>query len=461
MKAADWVLSQPWAITEEMLGTILAIAERRAESPEALEARLGRPLDNTRSVSVRDGVAIIPVMGPIARYADFFTEISGATAIDDLAKDFRTAMDDRSVKAVVLNMDSPGGTVAGVAEFAGHVAAARGQKPIVCYVGSRAQSAGYWIASAADQIVVDPTSQLGSIGVVMGMRRKMGNENTIEFVSSQSPYKRTDPTTEVGKAQVQTTTDDLADVFVDAVACNRKVSRDRVLADFGQGGSLVGAKAVAAGLADGVGSLEGVIASLSKGAMPCVPSPQPTPARKADNSRRPAMSEAETPTTNSTTETDLRRQLAEALKAKAEAEAEAKARAEDNERNRADIDKLRAERIADKAVEFTKSVTTGDGRRAYPAERKQILEGYERAAALDARLGDSVTFTASDGKPVQGSYLDAYKASILVRPIIDTKAADTINFADLDSEPTSAADAKAEAEAERRKAANREYASSL
>lgn len=294
MKAADWILARPWAITEESLGVILSIAERRNESPEAVEAKLGRPLDNTHRVTVRDGVAIVPVVGPISRYADFFTEISGATSIETLARDFHAAINDRSIKAVILDVDSPGGTVAGVSEFASQVRGARGTKPIVSYVGSQAASAGYWIASAADQVVADSTAMLGSIGVVMGVPRKKASD-PIEIVSSQSPFKRPNIDTEAGKAQIQATADDLADLFVDAVAASRGVPREAVLADFGRGGQLVASRAVAAGMADGIGSLEETIASLSRGEMPCPPRDRKKAPKSGTKPKEPAMSEPTTP----------------------------------------------------------------------------------------------------------------------------------------------------------------------
>lgn len=291
MKAADWILARPWAMTEEALQVVLAIAERRNDPPEAVEARLGRPLDNAHKVTVRDGVAIVPVVGPISRHADLFTEISGATSIETLARDFRTAIDDRSVKAVILDVDSPGGTVAGVSEFASQVRAARGTKPVVAYVGSQAASAGYWIACAADRVVADSTAMLGSIGVVMGVPRKKASD-PIEIVSSQSPHKRPDIETEAGKAQIQATADDLADLFVDAVALSRDVPRETVLSDFGRGGQMVASRAVAAGMADGIGSLEETIACLARGEMPCAPRKKKKPVTQT---QEPAMSEQSNP----------------------------------------------------------------------------------------------------------------------------------------------------------------------
>lgn len=379
MKAADWILERPWAITEEALGVILSIAERTNESPEAVEAKLGRPLDNTRETVIRNGVAIIPVVGPISRYADLFSRISGATDIDTLAKDFRTALDDRSVKAVVLQMDTPGGTVAGVCEFAAHVAEARGKgKPICAYVGSQAASAGYWIASAADSIVVDPTATVGSIGVVLGMRKpaeaKAGQARTIEFVSSQSPRKRPDPETEAGRTQIQATADDLADVFVDAVAGYRGVSRETVLGDFGGGGVLVGARAVEAGMADQVGSLEPLIAQLAAGVCPARKTPNP--ARKGKTTKEPAMSEpthapvAGDPAVVTMSPAEHAALLKRISNAEAEALASSKATADAVE-----------EAIRARAESYAEQVIASN--HALPSERPAVLEAITLAARDD------------------------------------------------------------------------------
>jgi hypothetical protein len=99
------------------------------------------------------------------------------------------------------------------------------------------------------------------------------------------------------------------------------------------------------------------------------------------------------------------------------------------------LERLEAQ-LADKdAVSFADSVTKGEGRRAYPVERASIVDGYKRAAAIDSRLNDTVTFTAEDGKTARkGSHLDAFKASILVRPKVATSPEGTVGF-DLSEEP--------------------------
>lgn len=259
--------SEPWAITREAMDSILDIAARENESPQAVAAKLGRPLENTYDVEYRDGVAILSITGPLFRYANLFTAISGATSYDLLARDFTKALNDPAVESILLNIDSPGGEASGVSEFADMIYAARGKKPVVAYVGGFGASAAYWIASAADRVVVDDTAMLGSIGVVLGIEdsRERDTKNGIrrmEIVSAQSPFKRVDPATEEGQSRLQARVDALAEVFVAKVARNRGKDVETVLKEFGQGDVFVGQAAVNAGLADRVGSYEGVISEL-------------------------------------------------------------------------------------------------------------------------------------------------------------------------------------------------------
>ena len=259
--AFDLLASQPWAMQPAMLETMAAIAQRQGEDVQAVEARLGRPLQNARSVSVRDGEAVVPVIGPIFRYANLFTEVSGATSLDVLAREFSAAVADPLVKAVVLNIDSPGGQATGVAEFAHMIRAAA--KPVVAYVDGSGASGAYWIAAAADEIVLAKTAEVGSIGVVVGVDTRPSATGVVELVSSQSPRKRPDLSTDAGRAQIQDRIDALAQVFVEDVAAYRGVAVETVLAEFGQGDMRLGAAAVALGMADRVSTLEEVLAGLA------------------------------------------------------------------------------------------------------------------------------------------------------------------------------------------------------
>jgi len=262
VSAFDLVASQPWAILPGMLETISAIARRQNESVEALEARMGRPLQNTRSVTVRDGVAVVPVVGPVFRYANLFTDISGATSLDVLAREFAQADADPAVKSIVLNFNTPGGQASGISEFAALVRGA--SKPVVAFV-EQAASAGYWMASAAGEIVISSTGEAGSVGAVFSIDTSRSRGNVVEIVSSQSPKKRPDVNTPEGRSQIQVRADKWAQAFIEDVAVGRKVSVDHVLAQFGQGDMLMGAEALQHGMADRVATLEETIVRLAKG----------------------------------------------------------------------------------------------------------------------------------------------------------------------------------------------------
>lgn len=263
-----------WAILPESLTQMMEIAARTMDEPittiEALEAKIGKQITDTGGVTLRDGVATISVSGPLFRYANLFTMLSGATSYETLSTDLQQALDNSQVRSIILSIDSPGGEVNGNAELSQMVYDARGRKPIVAYISHMGASAAYWLASAAQEVVVDPTSLVGSIGTVISIADRSAADaakgvKTIEIVSSQSPKKRMAATSSEGQSALQTIVDDIASVFVEAVARNRGVSVDTVLSEFGQGGVLVGAAAVDQGLADRLGSYEALHTELASG----------------------------------------------------------------------------------------------------------------------------------------------------------------------------------------------------
>lgn len=266
--ALQAVMAERWAITEEGLRTILAIANREGDL-EALKAKLGEELPGTRQVEMRGNVAVVPISGPIFRYANLFTMFSGATSLGVMTLDFQKALEDSSVKSILLNPDSPGGQVNGTNEFSDMVYQANKIKPVLGYVGGTAASAAYWDISGCQEIIVDETATLGSIGVVATFRddskaRAAAGLETIEIVSSASPNKRPDIKTEEGRGIILSEIDALADVFIAKVAKHRGVSDEQVRSEFGQGGVFIGAHAVEAGLADRTGSFEEVIETMQQ-----------------------------------------------------------------------------------------------------------------------------------------------------------------------------------------------------
>lgn len=270
MSALTLAASQPWLITSEALDTVLSIAARENDV-EALETRLGQKLEHTHEVTTRGSVAVIPVTGPIFRYANLFTRISGATSTEILAQDIQAALDNPRVKAIVLNMDSPGGVASGINELAALVKAGRSKKRIVAYVGGEAASAAYWIASAAHEVVIDDIGVVGSIGAVLTVTLKpdaKDGSKTYEIVSQNAPNKRPDLSSEAGRAKLGEIINSLGSVFQTKVAENLGVDADQVPAMGDHGGLRVGADAVTHGLAHRLGSLESLITELNSNPTP-------------------------------------------------------------------------------------------------------------------------------------------------------------------------------------------------
>lgn len=277
--------AEPWAIIPSELQKIAAIAQRhqmpdvsaksmreyvkREERDYELMAGPGaQKLAGSSRTFLVDGVAVMPITGPIFPRANMMTEMSGATSVTMLQGDLRAALGNPDVGAIIALIDSPGGAVSGINAFADQFAAAAKQKPTVAYVAGTAASAAYWIASSAGEIVMDRTAIVGSIGVVVGVPVQVapdGNgELWLEIVSSNAPNKRPDATSEEGMAEIVSTLDAIEKLFIADVAKGRKTTAAKVISDFGAGGVKVGADGVSAGMADRVASYETTLNTLRK-----------------------------------------------------------------------------------------------------------------------------------------------------------------------------------------------------
>ena len=260
------IFSGRWAIMPAKLDLLVSIANRSHTDIEAVLKKRAE-YNEKANINVRDSVAIIDVFGPIIPRGGMFAEISGAISVQALGLKFGAALASPDVKGIIFNIDSPGGNIVNIHEFANQIYEARGTKPIVAYTNGLCASAAYWIASATDKIVTDKTSSLGSIGVVAAWTddskaREANGLIDYEMVSSQSPNKRSDYTSENGLAKLQAELDALADIFIENVARNRGKSTSTINDTFGQGGLMLADNAIKIGMADELGSLEGVIESI-------------------------------------------------------------------------------------------------------------------------------------------------------------------------------------------------------
>ena len=220
-----------WAITPEMLQTMMSLAKENNKPPEAIAREMGKEMKDSNAASVRDGVCVIRLCGPLFRYANLLTKVCGATSYELFAQDFNKALKDPTIKAIVLDIDSPGGEVNGCSEVADIIYKARGQKPIIAYASGACCSGAYWIASSCDRILAADTAILGSIGVV-SIFEKNDEDKTIEIVSSQSPNKRPNVQTEAGRAKIQAHVDALADVFGNLDGAPRFDKKEMTLAPY-------------------------------------------------------------------------------------------------------------------------------------------------------------------------------------------------------------------------------------
>ena len=253
------VLNEPWAATSEEIEKVWTVVNRLGD-PEALRAKDDKRMAQTRHTDVRGSVAIISVTGPLVRYAGLMSDISGATSYDAIAKDLNKSAEDQSISTIILEINSGGGTVTGCTELASHIRLLReayNRIKIIAYVDGQCCSAAYWLASACSKIYASETAIIGSIGVQM--ISPDDDEGGIKFLSSQSPNKNAPATSKAGKEERQRIVDDLGEVFVNAVAEYRGVTREHVLENYGQGSVFVAKDALNRGLIDEITTMEKLI----------------------------------------------------------------------------------------------------------------------------------------------------------------------------------------------------------
>jgi capsid assembly protease len=222
-----------------------------------------------RNAAAPGSVAVIPMTGIISHRMSMMSEISGGGggSIQNLTAQFRQALGDTNCKAIVFDVDSPGGSVEGVLELAQEIYDARKQKPITAVCNAMACSAAYWLASAAGELVCTPSGQCGSIGVYMMLQDEseaLKNEGVKITLIKAGKYKAeghpSQPLTDEAQTFLQGQVDSVYSMFVKAVAQQRGVSQGSVREGMGQGRSLLATDAVKANLADRTGTLDDVLA---------------------------------------------------------------------------------------------------------------------------------------------------------------------------------------------------------
>jgi signal peptide peptidase SppA len=273
----------PWAILPDRLATIRTVLLRWEAgirlSPDEIRAAVGgapqaaEQREQQAQRSPPRGVAVIPVYGVLAPRVHQVQNISGEGAMtyERLAQNFRKALQDPAVGAIVFDIDSPGGSFYGLQEFADEIHGARSQKKIVAVVNTLAASAAFWIGSAAEELVVTPSGDVGSVGVWGAHEdhsKALDQAGIKVTLISAGKYKVEGnpfgPLSEEALAYLQQEVDAAHEVFVRALARNRGTTAENVRKNFGEG-RVVGAKAaVERGMADRIATLDETLARLMK-----------------------------------------------------------------------------------------------------------------------------------------------------------------------------------------------------
>lgn len=267
------VMNTPWAITSDKLQVILDVLAYHAMggtlTAEEIQERIGaasaRPAPRATGA-----IAVLPLYGVIAPRMDLMTQSSGGTSVETFTKSFRAAVADSTVGAIVIDVDSPGGAVNGVDELSTEIHKARGTKPVVAVANSLAASAAYWIASATDELVVTPSGEVGSIGVLAAHEDASAAYETAgvrmtlitagKYKAEGNPYE---PLTEEARAAMQERVDEYYSMFTKAVARNRGVGVAAVREGYGEGRVVGARKALEAGMVDRIATLDETIDRLA------------------------------------------------------------------------------------------------------------------------------------------------------------------------------------------------------
>ena len=273
-----------WLIDEAKAGEIVSLlALRASNSAGDWGGEDNQPIYAAEPVSGRRGpVHVLRLEGTVFPRGGMMTRMSGGASLEQFAKAFDAAAEDQNAQAIVIGIDSPGGVVDMVAETAEKIYnARRPDRPIIAVANTLAASAAYWLASAADEIVVTPSGHVGSVGVysmhddLSEALKKQGITRTLIKSGPRKAEGAVGPLDEAALKHRQTEADYTYDMFVKAVSRNRGVPVAAVRADpektethFGGGRACNARDAIRLGMADRIDTFEATLARAAKGGRP-------------------------------------------------------------------------------------------------------------------------------------------------------------------------------------------------
>ncbi len=277
-------LATPWALMPERLAAFAGVMSRwHAGEHASDEVMAGIHADRQarevkRSAAMQAGggqIAVLPLYGVVTQRGSMVDDVSGSggASTKRFTDALRQAISDPTVSQILIDIDSPGGSVYGVAELAAEIQSARAQKPVVAIANSLAASAAYWIGSAASELYVTPGGEVGSIGVWQAHEdwsaamEDAGVKTTLisagKFKVEGNPYQ---PLDAEAQSFMQTRVNDYYSAFTKAVAKGRSVPVDQVRNGMGQGRVLGADQALSEKMVDGIMTFEEVVKKMQRDA---------------------------------------------------------------------------------------------------------------------------------------------------------------------------------------------------
>lgn len=274
--------AMPWALLPAYLGTMNAVLSNWQDgvrpSAEVLEMiasdKNARLIRKESAQQVQGSIAVLPLYGAIMQRANMVSDVSGggATSTQQFTRALREAVENPAVESIIIDIDSPGGSVFGTPELAGEIYRARAQKPIIGIANSLCASAAYWIGSQCSEIYCTPSGQVGSIGVYRcheDISKALEEDGVSVTMISAGRYKVEgnpyEPLSDAARENLQKMVNDSYEMFVAEIARGRGVSVASVKNGMGEGRCLSASDALQARMIDGIATFDEVVAKCGGG----------------------------------------------------------------------------------------------------------------------------------------------------------------------------------------------------
>jgi len=413
-----YIQNDCWALESGVMDRAVEIFNRQLADEKLVPSEIQAITANkgsTREFTVTKGTAVIPITGVIAKGAGMVNNVSQprGTAVETIRAQLRDAMSDEDVERIMLHVDSPGGSVAGITDMANEIRSAAGKKPLTAFIEDTGASAAFWLASQASQVFANASAAVGSIGVyavVVDSSEAAAKAGLKFHVIRSGPLKGAgevgDAITEDQIASFQERIDDVFDLFVDDVATGRGLDREKVLA-VADGSVFTGRKAKRAKLVDAITDFSGALKRTAKLTLD---------ARRAARAERkePAMAtEQEKAAAAEALAANEQKDAVE--KAQAETEAKERKRAADIMGAVSDFPEVMQAAIADGLTVDQAKAKAFDVCQAQLGEAKTRLKSIETAGTAPAPVGadeDAETEPDPNTKPGDDGKASTYQARL-------------------------------------------------